>query len=313
MERESQLDGVSVRGGLHLPAARLWLDGDTRRGIGFLAQFDGRRRRRSRVLCSPVVAALLGEGGAAPLAVPYGRPFQLGPIAVELLPAGASAGSALLRTHIGAHTYLFAGAARQDALPTAEPLTWRESDVLVLDAEHAETQLLSVDALRHALHEAQALVAAGETLVWLLQEPTLALDILALAGADRPVALAPSLARLARRFRRSGGLLPPLRTAGAGLLLWPLAEVANLAPAQRNLPRWLVAHDAGAQALAAANCQRGLPFSRRSSGEDLDALALASGAAHVAAFGAGAPALCARLRQRGVSCWAIGEPQLRLM
>ena len=157
-----QPDGaLSVQGGLHLPAARLWLDGNTRHGIGFVAQFDGLRRRRSRTLCSSGVAALLGPGGAAPLAVPYGRPFQLGSLAVELLPAGSSAGAAMLRTRLGEVTYLFGGAARLDTLPTAEALDLRPADVLVLDAELAESQFLSVAELGHGVHEALELAAAG--------------------------------------------------------------------------------------------------------------------------------------------------------
>ncbi len=318
MATASLQTSLSVRGGLHVPAARLWLDGDTRRGIGFLAQFDGQRRRRSRVLCSPVVAALLGQGGATPLAVPYGRPFQLGPVAVELLPGGASAGSALLRTHIGEQTYLFAGAARLDTLPTAEPLALREADVLVLDAQLAETQMLSAAELQGELTLAQALVQGGVTLVWLLEAPTLALDVLAWADANVPVWLAPSLARLVRRFRQTGGELPPARAVGAelpagGLVLWPLDRADRLPPARGDLRRWLVAERAGADTLAPLACERGLAFSRRSSGTALDELARRSGAAHVAAYGAGAPALCARLRLGGLDCSVLGQAQLRLV
>lgn len=312
-----QPDGaLSVQGGLHLPAARLWLDGNTRQGIAFVAQHDGLRRRRSRILCSTGVASLLGSGGAAPLAVPYGRPFQLGNLAVELLPAGSSAGAAMLRTRVGDATYLFAGAARPDALPTAEALDLRPADVLVLDAKLAETHLLSVAGLGQTVQQGLGLAASGG-LLWLVDSPTLALDVLALAGTAQ-VRVAPSLALLARRFIRGGGALPTARGLGIrrpsdALCLWPADDLGRLPQAWRDLPRWLLGEDVGPPVLDRLGCQRGVPFARRASGEQLDALALASGAAHVAAHGAGAAALCARLQGRGVSCSVLAQPQLRLV
>jgi len=318
MEQTNQAAGVSLQGGLHLPAARLWLNGDTSQGLGFLSQFDAGRRRRSRIVCSQPLAALLGDGGATPLAVPFERPFQLGPIAVELLPAGASPGSALLRTHIGARTWLFAGAARLDVLPTAEPLALRETDVLVLDAQLAEAKLLSCAQLRAALDEALAMVAAGATLVWLIGQATVALDVLAWGQAHVPVHLAPSFATLARRYRRAGGSLPPGGSAHrqrppGRLVLWPDAELRRLPPDLARARRWLVAEVADAKEQVSRGCERGLAFSRRASGMELDDLAQASGTSHVAAYGVGAQALCTRLAARGLTCSVLGGAQLRLV
>lgn len=329
MTQVGEIFGIRSRGGLHLRQARLWLDAGAglrlppppRTAVTFQAQHDGVRRPPARLLCSTTLAALLGTT-RPPLAIPYGKPFQLGLQAIELLPAGSSPGSAMLRTQVGDRTVLFAGAARLDTLPGATPLEWREADVVVVDAELAATALANLDTLTQAVDRAVVEAANGRPVLWRVEQPTVALAVLALVAGRVPVRLAPTLQQLWRRSVAAGVLLPlpgsvrravakPRMAQGrASLWLWP---VAGALPAElQGLPTTLVAEDVAPQAMTAANAAQGLGFSRRASGEAVDAIALASGAVDVVAVGRGAAALALRLQAHGLRCWQLQDPQLAL-
>jgi putative mRNA 3-end processing factor len=301
-------DGPSV------PAGRLWLDGKARRGIGFLQAWDGRRQGSGRLLCSSRVADLLQARGGSPLAVPFGRPFQMGRLALELLPAGSSPGSAMLRMHMDGRVVLFAAAARPDALPTAEPLEWREADAIVVDASRAEAPHVSVASLEAWLERAVAAVQGGARLALQCPDAAVAIAVLLSCGARVPVALSPRLAAQARRYGHAGVALPLSFTPASrkvGPVLWlhdaPLAALTVDA-------RWLLAPDVLAPALQAAAATEGFSFSRLAGGTALDDLVAASGARTVLAYGAGAMALCQRLSANGSTCIILAaQAQLRLM
>lgn len=317
VEVRSEVHGIRARGGVHVPAARLWLDGEASHGLRFLAELDERSRGSRRRVCSAPLAELLPSTATRPLAVPYARPFQLGRIAVELLPAGSSPGSAMLRAHLDGRAVLFAGPARLDAAPTAEPIAWREADILVLDATLAERELPGPVGLVPEVDAAVAHAAVFGQLDWVFDTATVALDALTLVAGRVPVTLSTRLARLAGRYIAAGRRLPAARNhtkhnVNAGLTLRMQSDVAAAMPLLGD--RWLAAEDAGPQALAAVGASRGFAVSRRAAGTDLDGLALASGATLVVATGAGAAALCARLQQRGVRCvHLLADGQLPLM
>lgn len=317
VEVRSEIHGIRARGGVHVPAARLWLDGEAPQGLRFLAELDERSRGSRRRVCSAPLAELLPATATRPLAVPYARPFQLGRIAVELLPAGSSPGSAMLRAHLDGRAVLFAGPARLDTAPTAEPIAWRDADILVLDATLAERALPGPAGLAPEVDAAVAHTAVFGRLDWVFATATVALDALTLVGGRVPVTLSPRLTRLAGRYIAAGRRLPAARNTGrrhanAGLTLRIESDVAAALPVQGD--RWLAAEDVGTQALAAVGATRGFAVSRRAAGADLDALALASGAAVVVATGAGAAAFCARLQAQGVRCvHLLADGQLPLM
>lgn len=312
--------GIRAREGLHLAGPRLWLDGETRRGLAFVPAWDGRQRRPGRVLCSQTLAELTSSGRVMPLAIPYGKPFQLGRLTVELLPAGGSPGAALLRAHLDGRSLLFAQAARTPPLPTAAPVQWREADVLVLDATGAAQAGLDPEGLRQAAEAAILRLQTGPGLVWLVESPTLALEILAAVGARVGVAVAPSLQALARRYHRAGVALPAARTAGRkpsgqpGLVIWPLADVAKLPDPWATLPRWLLATEPEGPAAAAVRAERSFAMAPRAFGAELEALAVQSGAPEIVLYGAGAAGLGARLEARGLRCWWLqADAQLQLV
>src|SRR5512141_2787329 len=89
------------RGGLHLTGTSLWLDATRKTELSFIshAHSDHIARHERVIATSPTVALMTHRLGKLPAAlpVPYNRPFELGPLVLELLPAGHMLGSAQLR------------------------------------------------------------------------------------------------------------------------------------------------------------------------------------------------------------------------
>lgn len=305
---------LSALGGLHVVGARLGLDGSARHGVGFLQAYDGLPHRSARLLCTRTVATLLGSRGAQPLTPPPGRPFQMGRLALELLPAGSSPGAALLRLHHRGRSLLFSAAGRLDPLPTAEPLEWRDADVLVVDASRAEVDLADVAQLVTFVEEAIGEVQAGKRVALRMHEPTVALDVLKLAGGRVPVVLASGLTRLVKRYAVAGIELPvtvrkPRRPDSPRLVL----ELARTPPTDVDL-RWQITPETPTQPSEHSKSVRTLGFARHATGRQLDALVRASGIAEVLAFGAQAEALAARLRAEGRTCEILrADAQLTLV
>ena len=313
--------GLRATGGLHIPAARLWLDGLPRDGIALRSHLARLPKRLHRIVCSSELAALMGQRSPQPLVVPWATPLQLGRLTIELLPAGSGPGSALLRWHLDGRTLIYAAAARPEPLPTARPLELAAADVLVLDAELAEVAHASPAALQQRVDEqVRASQAGAEATVWLFDRRSSALDVAALVGDRLPLYGHQGICDLAARYLAARVALPRLRCTRlrpplGSLLLWPLQRISTLAsgPAA-DLPRFLVQESCDAAAIRAAGASDGLALARRASGVELDLLARRSGAADVVAFGAGAAALCERLERDGLRAWHLmQDPQLALV
>ncbi len=293
-----ELAGVRWRRGLACRLPRLWLDQPRAGALGILVDADMPVPPRARVLATPMAANLAGLTAGRALQVPYGQPFQLGAGAVELLPSGASLGGAIARLHTKGQTVLAVRSASLDPLPSCAQLELRDADVLLLDAGLAEAHTLSAGELRAHLHAAMKPPAH----VWLLQEPLLALNLL--LWADGALRLAPSLLRL---VQRSGLPILAPQSPGkqpSGLLLWPLRQAARLPLAWRDVPRSVVAEPDQPIADGLAH----LPFSRRLTGDTLQALAQQAACPTVLAWGAGAEFLAHRLAANGQQCHVLRIP-----
>ncbi len=313
--------GLRATGGLHVPAAHLWLDGLPRDGIAFRSHLARLPRRLHRVLCSTELATLMGAKGPRPLTVPWAKPFALGQLTVELLPAGSGPGAALLRLHLAGHTVLYAAAARPRPLPTSPEMQLEAADVLVLDAELAEEPHLTPAALRERVRaQVSQLSDERPAVVWLFDRRSSALDVARLVGRGRPLHAHESIRRLARRYADAHIALPRLRELRrpprpGSLILWPAARVETLArgPAG-SLQRVLVQERCDDSAVRHVGAVEGLSLSRRAAGAELDRVARASGAADVVAFGRGAAALCRRLEVEGLNTWhLVDDAQLELV
>lgn len=289
--------------GWQVASARLSLDGDTRQRVGFIGDFDGRRRVRSRALCSPGVAqALPGQGSC--LTPPWGKPFQLGKLAVALLPAGSSTAAAMLRLHLNGQTVLDARHFAAESLPGVPPVEFREANGVLLDASAGHVSGASVAALDAWLLELAETLQHGPG--------QLVVDD-ALCGAwaaQRLVAALPELrVRMPAQLRRAWGWwspqlpLPRRPTRQGG----PLLQLGMREDAAVDGPRWAL-HDP--LRTRPTDADRALPFRRCAAGPQIDSAIGETGAtwALLQDDGEGHPgatALAERLEQRGVQTWLL--------
>lgn len=127
------------KAGLHLTGTPLWLDATRKSELSFVSHAHSDHiARHDRVISTAATLALLqARLGAvkAPLPVPYRRIFELGPLALELLPAGHVLGSAQLRvTRPDGRRIVYTGDLNHQRGLTSEPLEVAECDTLVIES-----------------------------------------------------------------------------------------------------------------------------------------------------------------------------------
>lgn len=127
------------RGGLHLTGTPLWLDAPRKSELSFVshAHSDHVARHERVIATSATVRLMAHRLGKLPAAlpVPYNRPFALGELALELLPAGHILGSAQLRViREDGHRVAYTGDLNLRPAFTAEPAQVAECDTLVIES-----------------------------------------------------------------------------------------------------------------------------------------------------------------------------------
>ncbi len=228
-------------GGLHLRDTILWMDSPGPRSLCFISHAGvpgalGHQKIVSTALTTELLRALAaayGRGRRAhepqALVTPYGRPFHLGQLSLELFPSGHALGAASLLLHHRGQTIVYAGDINLRGNALVEALEARPCDVLVLPARFGqqrwalppadETAASLVDFVGEALNRGQTAVllcaALGEAqeVALLLQEAGLRVQ------AHRRVAA------LCKVYQESGPLqqVPQFRglTSEPVALLWP--------------------------------------------------------------------------------------------
>lgn len=289
--------------GWQIASARLSLDGDTRQRVGFIADFDGKRRIRSRALCSAgVAAALPGAGGC--LTPPWGKPFQLGKLAVALLAAGSSPGAAMLRLHLNGQTILDARHFAALALPGTPPAEFREAQGILLDASAGHLSAASPADLQQWLLDLSARLADGP------MQLTVDDAFLGAWAAHWLVAQRPEVSlQLSAPLRRAWNWLSPEapapRRSGRPNAL-RLQVAMRQGGAAEDL-QWAL-HDPLLAPPAAA--ERALAFRRTAVGAQIDTAIAQTGATWAllqddAEDHPGASALAERLEKLGVQTWLL--------
>ncbi|MBX5481545.1 MAG: MBL fold metallo-hydrolase [Myxococcaceae bacterium] len=129
------------RAGLHLSGTALWLDAHRKSELSFVSHAHADHiARHERVIATAATLRFmqhrLGKVKGA-LPAPYNRPFELGPLVLELLPAGHVLGSAQLRVVLPDGTrVVYTGDLNLAATLTAEPAQIAECDVLVIESTY---------------------------------------------------------------------------------------------------------------------------------------------------------------------------------
>jgi putative mRNA 3-end processing factor len=127
------------KAGLHLTGTPLWLDAHRKSELSFVSHAHSDHiARHERVIATAATLRFmthrLGKVKSA-LPVPWNRPFELGPLVLELLPAGHVLGSAQLRVTLADGTRIvYTGDICTAPSLTAEPAQIADCDILILES-----------------------------------------------------------------------------------------------------------------------------------------------------------------------------------
>lgn len=178
-------------GGLHLRGTPLWLDARAPRRFSFVSAAHVRPlAQHTRILAAPPTVRLLrarfGPGDA--LIAPLNRPFALGPMRLELMPAGSMLGAAQLLIELDDQRIVYTGwLGPLEGIDTAIRPQLRRCDRLILNTHERMP------------HTASAREAGRRTLVDVLED-TLGQGRLPVVLCE-PLGLAQELVSWCRRKR----------------------------------------------------------------------------------------------------------------
>lgn len=328
---------VTWRDGIHLSHTPIWCDAVRTRDVCFLSSAHAiARSRHGQLIATAPTLALFGESNAgAHLAVPYGRPFTLGTVRLELIRSGHGLGGASLLADIAGYRVLYSNAVSLRGGGLGGQAEVRACDALVVGAYYGDARFrfpAVADVLAEVLTWTRETTSQGSAAVLLVSSPSKALDVL-VRLADAFATSAPGAAGDAPRFfghrafcdaaqavRPSHPGLPRLRRADvrgdaralAGhVLLWPMGKRASL-------PESLPAHSrvallSGAaldpEVVAAVGADVAYPWSDRADYQELLQYIDACAAERVFLTHRFAEPLAAALGRPGRMFHALGPPR----
>jgi putative mRNA 3-end processing factor len=284
-----------------------------------------RRAGRQELLATPRTLALLGRAGEGlrrhALPAPYGRPFVLGELRVELLPSGHLPGAASLLCDVGGRQVLYAGALNRDHPGFgAEPAEPRRADAVCVDGTYGDPRFVFPprrEALAQVTSFVAAALAAGRSPVLLVAPFGPALELaVALAGEGFASRGHRAVVSAGTAFRAAGVTAPIIQRFDRKLgprevLLWP--PEARDAPLLGVLPSPAFAFVSGmsldAEARARMRVEVAIPLADRGGYPELLAFLETTGAREVAVNEGFAEPLAADLRRRGYDAYALAAPR----
>lgn len=317
------------RGGLHLTGTPLWLDARRKSELSFVSHAHSDHiARHERVIATAATLRLMAHRlGKVPgaLPAPYRRPFELGPLVLELLPAGHVLGSAQLRVTLADGTrVVYTGDLNLTPSLTAEAAEVAECDVLVIESTFGHPRYVfgsKEETLEQVARWVKDKLDRGIPPVLLAYSLGKSQEVIKfLTGRGFDVCAHPAVYDVGQlylelgvtlgRVRRFGGKLkdgevgvftPQAKRSGALASLWPRATAV--------LTGWAL--DADAHRRYGADVA--FPLSDHADFPQLVAYAKATGAREVLTHHGFAEELALALRADGVTARRIGQPlQLKL-
>ena len=296
------------------------------RGRRALPHVGGSRRQ---ILATEATLALLGPFGerlrAQTLVVPFGRPFALGDLRLEIFPSGFMPGAASLLCERDGRRIVYSGpVGRVEQVGEVDldgRAELRAADALCIDARFAAREIVFPEraVAEESLRRIACDRSAGGAPLFLIEPPSLAPVIARILGAAGvPLRAHRTILDAVAAFRQVDprSSYPPVqrfagRLAENEALLWPAdARPPSQGGQVRARPSVLVSPRAGS---AAARAQwSGVHRLTFPCGADLAQLARyveATGASEVALVGAPDEELAELLRGRGLSAYRIGPPR----
>jgi putative mRNA 3-end processing factor len=289
-----------------------------------LPQVGGGRRQ---ILATEATLALLGPVGerlrAQTLVVPFGRPFALGDLRLEIFPSGFMPGAASLLCERGGRRIVYSGPIGPGG-PGGDDgggAELRAADALCIDARFAAREIVFLEraAAEETLRRIASDRSAGAAPLFLIEPPALApviarvlgaagvslrahrtiLDAVAAFRGVDPRSSYPLVQRFAGRLSENEALLWPAEarapSQGGQVQARPRVLVSPRAASAAARTRWSGAHR--------------LTFPQGADFAQLARYVEATGASEVALVGAPDDALAELLRGRGLSAYRIGPPR----
>ncbi|HXT95015.1 MAG TPA: hypothetical protein VN853_01875 [Polyangia bacterium] len=275
---------------------------------------------RRQILTTEATLALLGPVGerlrARALLAPFGRPFVLGDLRLEIFPSGYQPGAASLLCERAGKRSVYAG-------PLGPAAEVRAADALCLDARYAERdvafpeRVVAEENLRRIAADAST---GGAPLLYVEPLALAPLVARALAGAGLPLRAHRRILDALAAYRRVEPAAPvPAvqrfagRLAEREVLLWP-ADARAPAPGQTRGRRRVFVSPRAASATVRARPDglgkmEALVFPFGADAAALVRYAEAAGAAEVALASAPDEHLAELLRGRGIDVYRIGSPR----
>jgi hypothetical protein len=289
------------------------------------ADLAGGRAGRRQFVTTEKTLRLLGDAGAKlrerTLPAAFGRPFNLGPHRLEVVPTGYLPGAAALLCETETARVFYLGCFCPDALVEGvEPALIRRADAVCINATFADPGLV-FPPRGQVIAQVRDFVA--ETLreqgrVALLGSPFGALPavVLDLTRAGIAIRAHRRIAAVLARLRLVCESLPVIpRFSGkldsGEVLLWPpearnAADLAELGDIRLALVSGSAA-DPGI--LALLRLDHGFALTNMPSLAEIVAAIEATGAREVALFHGAAESMSALLRKRGFDAYALGPPR----
>jgi putative mRNA 3-end processing factor len=314
-------DPVTWRDGVHVAGTSIWCDARRARDVCFVSAADRPvRANHGQLIATRETLVLLGSASGDHLPAPYGRPFTLGTVRLELVPTGHAIGAAALWVEHQGRRVLYTGAiASGRHVGLGAPAELRGCDALVIEARYARQE----HRFPPATEAAAALVAwtratvETKLAVVLVTSPGKGLDVAAeLAAAGIEVVAHRAVHHAAQRLR-AAGLLPELairRPPGTGArpgraLVWLVRDRLRLDAAAPPAARAIalasgLATEPGV--VAALGVDAAFAWSNAADRDGLLSLVRASGAREVFVTGPCAPEL---VRALGERARVLGPPR----
>ena len=292
------------------------------RGRRALPHVGGSRRQ---ILATEATLALLGPAGerlrAQTLVVPFGRPFALGELRLEIFPSGFMPGAASLLCERDGRRIVYAGPVGQVDQPGDGQAELRAADALCIDARFASREIAFPGraAAEETLRGIAGDRSAGGAPLFFIEPPALAPVIARILGAAGVSLRAHrTILDAVAAFRQVDprSSYPPVqrfagRLAQNEALLWPAeARPPSQGGQVQARRRVLVSPRAGTGAAGAQwSAAHRLTFPQGGDFAQLARYVEATGASEVALVGAPDDELAEVLRGRGLSAYRIGPPR----
>lgn len=310
-------------GGIHLTDSVLWCDCDRRRDLVFLshahADFIGKHRR---ILATDKTVRILthATGKVDALTSPYKRRFTLGPLSLEMHPAGHVLGSAQILIERNGRRLVYSSDVNTRASATAERARAVECDVLCVPATYGlpiyrfPPREEVVASIRRFVDEC---LNDGATPVLIAERVGLSQELMRVLGeAGYKLRVHGSIYEVAKVYRDLGISLPNARRFGGTpardeVVIFPpvLRKHAAIRKLRKSRTAMVTGRAVEPGFAVQQRVDAAFPLADACDYEDLKSFIKATGAGEVYLTGGAALELSAELRAEGLRVFSLVPPK----